>query len=1473
MKLMRKPALVILGASLLMLFAGCIRESLEYGDKGENTIDTGGDFSEGRLVTFRFDASQSTPDTKSLTPGADGEETAITTVDVLLFRGVEGSGQTGNDTFRGRVAASSNGDGTWSAVLPKHEQKALLVFIVNASDRVDAMMTGGVVRPDQSRKLEVMRNLTFDTSSPWDTETPRYLPMWTEKRIVISDNMAPLGPLKLFRAVARVDVGLKFKSPYSDDLDAAGADIAEGLSNFTLTKAIVCNIPQTSRLVPTDGNVSWGNADDVAGIKNPSLADASQVSRLEHLAEPESGGKYFFRQIYVGEQTNGNKQLVNRPCVIVGGRYEGGAETYYRLDFSKPAAADGTVSYYDLIRNNRYRLNITAVTGNGYNNVDDALKNESVNITYDVMPWGSKDVDGGISGPYDLTVSASSLEFFRTTSTTSLSVTSDRDWRPVAAPAEEGTFDWIVLPSPTGGDYYKGGDQPVDIGISVKIWPKASGGNGGYVDVSDTREGWFYIESGNLTKKIKVVQSADVLMNIDVTPTSLIFRKTASTAGEKTITVTVQPNLSDTNNEAAKTIEFGYSTTAAPVGNNGPIVWADGGYMKSTGEKGDAATNTVVKTFSFLPKDRANSVSGILAGTITIYLRDKESGRVTTRTVTVQQLATDIALGIVRIEDVAPAGSDSFSFNVTSEVDWWITDVKLKQNDGTGIATQEASLVDGKSESDPYLSGNAQVTISVKPNNSWLPRAFLFYPASKDPEFSTEPFEVRQQAPAPLLEPDWTEHDFGSGRDAERVKLKLKTNAPVKSNPVSNNDEWNRVNNSSSPVRTTLQAGLGSATFTTTYIVREEVSGDGQYITFIPRNYESRESGSPAAEIPDAAGTKHETVITFTTNVPQGNLPEGVKNATSDITIRRTTPAFLDAASVAPASGTVMPAAGGKATVSVKTNAAWVASIGNSTGTGVKDAKPYQQQTAELDVPAAGYTNTPGATTNHEVRLRYGAPGITATSGGEETVLTLSQYLYYITTPNSLTWKDSKDGFDNSFFAGSTQGDGTGGEVIMNFVSQVNVPSVDVRFVDGNWAGIGAQTSSVAVNNGVSDALSFPAYDGYGSRSVRLQWNNPLTGTWEDAGSPVTQYGYTNPRLSFTSSNEVQIKALPDGGNYNLNLKVEKAAEQVSGKDVVPYLGSKGAVNVTARATYAPESSKIAHPRGVVQQLPNTATLKQGSLNYSDAQSAGSVQYSIGKSLFPRFITFSAANNRHSVDPVHSNEDINVTVQNGGKYGIYQDGLGEVLTVNGKAIVASPKAIEVSTVGWQSTTGTSLELIYRYENQKGNPLQGHSSSGEILGQFSDGRWTNICSSYAASNSGEAMVQGLKWRFPTDEEMIAIINREMANYSNHVESGNLASSPGEGFVCNALVDDFFMTTGFHLDWTSGNMSLYPHFVTHDNDDSAHAVSGSNYYDSQYKVTITVSRDPGSSVDIYEYVDEIKLPQNKRIFVRCVADLVN
>ena len=70
-----------------------------------------------------------------------------------------------------------------------------------------------------------------------------------------------------------------------------------------------------------------------------------------------------------------------------------------------------------------------------------------------------------------------------------------------------------------------------------------------------------------------------------------------------------------------------------------------------------------------------------------------------------------------------------------------------------------------------------------------------------------------------------------------------------------------------------------------------------------------------------------------------------------------------------------------------------------------------------------------------------------------------------------------------------------------------------------------------------------------------------------------------------------------------------------------------------------------------------------------------------------------------------------------------------------------------------------------------------------------------------------------------------------------------------------------------------MSLYPHFVTHDNDDSAHAVSGSNYYDSQYKVTITVSRDPGSSVDIYEYVDEIKLPQNKRIFVRCVADLVN
>lgn len=1466
---MRKPALVILGASLLMLLAGCIRETLEYGDKGENTIDTGGDFSEGKLVTFRFDASQSAPATRSLAPGADGEETAITTVDVLLFRGITGSGQAGNDDFRGRVAATSNGDGSWSAVLPKHEQEALLLFIVNASDRVDAMMTGGVVRPGVSRKLEVIRNLTFDTSSPWDTETPRYLPMWTEKRIVISDNMAPLGPLKLYRAVARVDVGLKFKSAYSDDLDAAGADIAEGLSNFTLTKAIVCNIPQTSRLVPADGNISWGSAGEVEGIKSPSLVSGNQVSRLEYLAEQESGGKYFFRQIYVGEQTNGNKQLVNRPCVIVGGRYEGGPETYYRLDFTKPAAADGTVSYYDLIRNSRYRLNITAVTGNGYNNVDDALKNESVNITYDVMPWGSKDVDGGISGPYDLTVSASSLEFFRTTSTTSLSVTSDRDWRPVAAPAEEGTFDWIVLPAPTGGDYYKGGDQPVDIGISVKTWPKASGGNGGYTDISDTREGWFYIESGNLTKKIKVVQSADVLMNIDVTPTSLIFRKTASTAGEKTITVTVQPNLSDPDNEAAKTIEFGYSE--AHVGDNDPIVWADGGYMNKTGETGDKTTNTVVRTFSFLPKDRSGSVSGILAGTITIYLRDKESGRVTTRTVTVQQLATDIALGIVRIEDVAPAGSDSFTFNVTSEVDWWITDVKLKQNDGSGIATQEASLVDGKSETDPYLSGNAQVTISVKPNNSWQPRAFLFYPASKDPEFSTEPFEVRQQAPAPLLEPDWTEHDFGSGRNAERVKLKLTANAPVKSNPVNNNNEWNRVNNSSFPVRTDLQAGLGKTTYTETYVVREDASGDGQYITFIPRNYETRQNTSPAAsEVPDAAGTKHETVISFTTTVAANQLPEGVKNATSDITIRRTTPAFLDAASVAPASGTVMPAAGGKATVSVKTNAAWVASIGNSTGTGVKEAKAYQQQTAELDVPAAGYTNTPGATTNHEVRLRYGAPGITATSGGEETVLTLSQYLYYITTPNSLTWKDSKDGFDNSFFAGSWKSNGEGGEVSMSFAPEVNVPSVDVRFVDGNGAVIGSQSSTVAITSGTSEAIVFPAYDSYGSRSVRLQWKNPLTGAWISAGSPVDQFGYTRPRLSFRSNSEVKIAAFPNGGTHQLTFNVEKTAEPVSGKDVIPYLGSDGAVNVTAKGTYALQDG-VPHPRGVVQQLPNTSTLRQSNLNSSNDQYAGSVQYSIGKSLFPRFITFSAANNRHSVDPVHSNEDINVEVQNSGKSGIYQDGVGKVLTVGGKTIVASPRAMVVTSVGWQTTTGTSLEKIYDFENKTGNPLQGHSSSGEILGQFSDGRWTNICSSYAASNSGEAMVQGLKWRFPTDEEMVAIINREMNNHNEHMNVGTTVTTVGEGFVCDAITGDFFMTTGFHLDWNYNEMTLYPHFVTHDKDDAIHTVNGSDYYGKEYKVTITVDRSSG--VATYRYTDEITNTQNKRIFVRCVADLVN
>lgn len=71
--------------------------------------------------------------------------------------------------------------------------------------------------------------------------------------------------------------------------------------------------------------------------------------------------------------------VASSPCIIVKGKYNGGAETYYKLDFMLSKAANGTPMEAPVLRNFSYEFKITLVTKSGYTSAQAAYEGHSDN--------------------------------------------------------------------------------------------------------------------------------------------------------------------------------------------------------------------------------------------------------------------------------------------------------------------------------------------------------------------------------------------------------------------------------------------------------------------------------------------------------------------------------------------------------------------------------------------------------------------------------------------------------------------------------------------------------------------------------------------------------------------------------------------------------------------------------------------------------------------------------------------------------------------------------------------------------------------------------------------------------------------------------------------------------------------------------------------------------------------------------------
>ena len=296
-----------------------------------------------------------------------------------------------------------------------------LVLIANHSFDAGALAEG-------MSKAEVFAasGLKEEFTKKWDTnDAAATIPMWGESNakvitegVTFSDCFDQTGEGKtkihLIRSLARVDVGISFNGDVASEETTPTTDVPLTLESVRVYRYA------TSFLVPGTQTNTYFSENSVRKPK-PVLPDGVAIADdSKFLSFAAINDRTSVRDIYIPERLKGSDKS-DRPCLVIGGKYNGAAKaTYYRLDFIKtptPASPRDQAEALDILRNHRYRFNITKVSGPGYDTPEEALSGEPVNIYFDVVVWDEAQVgEVRYDGQYYLAVNKDKFEFGRSES-------------------------------------------------------------------------------------------------------------------------------------------------------------------------------------------------------------------------------------------------------------------------------------------------------------------------------------------------------------------------------------------------------------------------------------------------------------------------------------------------------------------------------------------------------------------------------------------------------------------------------------------------------------------------------------------------------------------------------------------------------------------------------------------------------------------------------------------------------------------------------------------------------------------------------------------------------------------------------------------------------------------------------------------------------------------------------------------------
>lgn len=520
---------LISGLLLALLTAGCVAD--------RNVSDC---ITEGEDVELEFALQVPALETSLRQLSAD-QEKQINSVQVLVFK-TDGIPDESQETFAYEAPVKSFETSTTDGYTRircglKASSKPMRVVCI-ANHKFDATTLR------EGTKKEVILNdaklMKRRFTEKWLTDGTQFIPMWGESDAQPvsrttkfnsceasnngKSNTKNEGVIHLVRALARIDVGVNFDQTKPADENAQGG------TDFKIKSVRVYRYAQSMYVTGTQATTfrQMGANREPLPHTPADMTAAKDDNPLLFEAD-NAGVDGYIRNIYIPEISNEGKDKTARTCLVIGGYYNGSTkETYYRVDFIKREDGkpeDKITKQLDVLRNHRYRFNITDVKGPGTSDPGDALITEPVNITCDVVVWDEADIDKIMyDGQYYLSVSKDKFHFGKDATSESYTIRTNwpkgyeivdkngNEWAKTAKDLE-GTDKWAYFTA-TGSQ--KLVDE--DMTNTVNVLENKDGADRSIPakeQMNDKNQQQLFVKAGRIWWPLQITQSNKI--DIDIT--------------------------------------------------------------------------------------------------------------------------------------------------------------------------------------------------------------------------------------------------------------------------------------------------------------------------------------------------------------------------------------------------------------------------------------------------------------------------------------------------------------------------------------------------------------------------------------------------------------------------------------------------------------------------------------------------------------------------------------------------------------------------------------------------------------------------------------------------------------------------------------------------------------------------------------------------------------------------------------------